>query len=226
MKNWFNGEAASAGTFDADRCGRRPEVRSIPTKYRQGAKNVLLTGIDKTLHTAAFGGRNPHIFGLQWSGPKPTGCFPEYFKQEGDAMTVVAADDVPDETHLKGQTFLPAGRGRAYTSPSDKGSVWTKPGPMGDTVTVELTDGSKVTYAWYRFVDQPALQQFKFSGAVKDQLQARVELLHKHWNADHDYMPPPTSGTLATLDGAMLATPPKGLEVGYVPIVVRQAPGN
>jgi hypothetical protein len=172
-------------------------------------------------HTAAFGGKHPHIFGLQWSGPEPTGCFPEYFKQDGDAMTAVAADDVPDETHLKGQTFLPAGRGRAYTSPTNKESAWAKLGPMGDPATVALTDGSKVTYAWYRFVDQPALQQFRFSDAVKDQLQARVELLHKHWNADHDYMPPLTSGALATLDGAMLARPPKGLEVGYVPIVVR-----
>jgi Ricin-type beta-trefoil lectin domain-like len=226
VKNWFNGEAAVAGTFDAGRHGRRPEVQSIPTKYRQGAKNVALTGIDKTLHTAAFGDKYPHIFGLQWASPKPTGYFPEYFKQHGDAMTAVAADDVPDETHLKAQTFLPAGRGRAYTSPNDKDGVWTKPGPTGDPVTVPLTDGSKVTYAWYRFVDQPALQQFKFSGAVKDQLQARVELLHKYWNVDHNYMPPPTSGTLATLDGATLVTPPKGLEVGYVPIITRQGPGN
>ena len=131
VKNWFNGGAAAAGTFDADRYGRRPEVKSIPTKYRQGPKNAPLTGIDKTLHTAAFGGKNPHIFGLQWSGPKPTGSFPEYFKQDGDAMTAVAADDVPDETHLKRPAFLPAGRGRTYTSPHDKDSVWAKPGPDG-----------------------------------------------------------------------------------------------
>ena len=30
-------------------------------------------------------------------------------------------------------------------------------------------------------------------------------------------------GTLATLDSALVVSPPKGLEIGYVPIVTRQA---
>ena len=185
-----------------------------------------LTGIDRTVHTATFGDKDARVFGLEWAGATPNGYFPEYFRQDGDAMTVVAAADVPDETHLKTQTFAPAGKGRAYTSPNAGEGPWTKPGPTGDPVTVTLTDGSKVTYAWYRFVDQPALQPFQFSDAVKERLQAHVELLHKQWNADHDYMPPPTSGVLATLDGAILVTPPKGLEVGYVPIVTRQESSN
>ena len=173
LMDWFNGEAAAAGNFNARRGGYRPKIKSIPTRYRQGAKNVLLTGIDKTLHTATFGGKEPHVFGLQWAGARPTGYFPEYFKQDGDKMVAVAAAEVPDETKLKAQTFAPAGQGRAYTSPTGKGSAWTTPGPKSNPVTVTLTDGSKVTYAWYRFVDQPSLQQFKFSDAVKERLQAR-----------------------------------------------------
>jgi hypothetical protein len=35
-------------------------------------------------------------------------------------------------------------------------------------------------------------------------------------------MAPPSSGTLARLDPALLVAPPKGLEVGYVPIVTRR----
>ena len=35
-------------------------------------------------------------------------------------------------------------------------------------------------------------------------------------------MAPPRFGKLATLDPALLVTPPAGLEVGYVPIVTRQ----
>jgi hypothetical protein len=35
-------------------------------------------------------------------------------------------------------------------------------------------------------------------------------------------MPPPTRGTLVALDPALRVTPPKGLEVGYVPIVTGQ----
>lgn len=35
-------------------------------------------------------------------------------------------------------------------------------------------------------------------------------------------LPPPSSGRLARLDPALLVTPPKGLEVGFVTIVTRQ----
>ena len=37
-----------------------------------------------------------------------------------------------------------------------------------------------------------------------------------------EYLPPPTVGKLADLDPAMLVTPPKGMEAGYVPIATRQ----
>jgi len=50
-----------------------------------------------------------------------------------------------------------------------------------------------------------------------------VEKLHATWPIDRDYMAPPTRGTLAALDPALLVTPPKGVEAGYVPIVTRQS---
>jgi hypothetical protein len=79
-----------------------------------------------------------------------------------------------------------------------------------------------VTYCWYRFVDQPSFQQYAWSEDKKAKLQAFVEKLHANWPIDRDYMAPLRRGTLATLDPALLVTPPKGLEVGYVPIVIRQ----
>ena len=87
---------------------------------------------------------------------------------------------------------------------------------------VRLGDGSLVTYRWYRFVDQPSFQQYAWSDAKKAALQAFVEQLHRAWPIDRDYMAPPTRGSLVALDKALLVTPPKGLEVGYVPIVIRQ----
>ena len=39
---------------------------------------------------------------------------------------------------------------------------------------------------------------------------------------NRDYLAPPTVGKLADLDPAQLVTPPKGLEIGYVPIATRQ----
>ena len=79
-----------------------------------------------------------------------------------------------------------------------------------------------MTYSWYRFVDQPSFQQYKFSEEKKAKLQALVEKIHKTWPIDRDYMAPPSRGKLVALDPALLVTPPKGLEVGYVPIVTHQ----
>ncbi|MFI5380924.1 MAG: hypothetical protein ACHRHE_16620 [Tepidisphaerales bacterium] len=59
--------------------------------------------------------------------------------------------------------------------------------------------------------------------ADKARLQGIVEKIHARWAMDRHYLPPPATGTLATLDAAMIVTPPKWLEAGYVPIVVRQA---
>ncbi len=79
-----------------------------------------------------------------------------------------------------------------------------------------------MTYSWYRFVDQPSFQQYNWSVEKKARVQAFVEKLHAHWSIDRDYMAPPTRGKLVALDPALLATPPRGLEIGYVPIVTRQ----
>jgi hypothetical protein len=53
-------------------------------------------------------------------------------------------------------------------------------------------------------------------------MQKKVELLHKKWTKDREYLPPPTVGKLADLDPAVIVSPPKGLKIGYVPIVTRQ----
>ena len=80
-----------------------------------------------------------------------------------------------------------------------------------------------VTYWWYRFIDQPSLQNADLTETDKRRLQSLVEKIHAAWTREKEYMPPPGMGTLATLDTALLVTPPKGLEVGYVPSVTRQA---
>jgi len=54
-------------------------------------------------------------------------------------------------------------------------------------------------------------------------MQKRMEMMHKKWTGDREYLPAPTVGKLADLDPAVIATPPKGYEFGYVPIVTRRA---
>ena len=110
--------------------------------------------------------------------------------------------------------------GEPYTSPG-KGA-WTSPGAAAGPYKVKLIDGSEVTYSWYRFVDQPSFQQYNWSEDKKDKVQAFIEKVHAQWPIDRDYMAPPTMGELVALDSALLVTPPKGMELGYVPIVIHQ----
>jgi hypothetical protein len=138
----------------------------------------------------------------------------------GERVAITEAD-VPAETSLLRHEFLQDGAGAPYTSPT--AGAWSRPGPKAGPFTARLADGSLVTYAWYRFVDQPSFQQYNWSAEKKAKLQAFVERIQATWPIDRDYLPPPSHGTLVSLDPALLVTPPQGLEVGYVPIVTRQS---
>lgn len=183
-------------------------------------------------------------FGYQWNKPAITDTksdsagkalitLPEYFKLEKDAKgkehwAVVSAEAIPAETGLAKVEF-PRRRNakpQPYVTPEDAASSWKKPGPAAGPFRAKLGDGSVLTYYWYRFADQPAILNADLSEAQRLEMQKRVELLHKNWAKDGQYLPPPTQGTLAELDPGLLVTPPKGLEVGYVPIVTRQSPAD
>ncbi len=152
------------------------------------------------------------------------GSFPQYYKQVGEERVAVAAAEVPAETQLQAQEFTHARLGAPYTSPTT--GAWSQPGPKNGPFTAKLADGSVVTYSWYRFVDQPSFQQYDWNAEKKAKLQAFVEKIHANWPIDRDYMAPPSRGNLVTLDPALLVTPPKGLEIGYVPIVTHQEAGR
>jgi hypothetical protein len=219
LRSWFGGGGEASGRFD-EKASHTPQCSTAAISVRQGAKNARITGIDAVVETTMLGKSS---YGLKWKHAKTIGFFPEYFKQDGDKMVAIAASDVPDETRLKQQSFASARTGKAYTSPDGAGTVWAVPGPKTGPFTATLSDGTVITYAWYRFVDQPSLQAFRFSEAEKQRLQRIAELIHARWTITRDYMPPPTRGTLATFDPALIVVPPAGLERGYVPIVTRQA---
>ncbi len=215
--SWQRGGTPPAGRFDPASAWSAKGTAN-PITFRQGKDNVPLAGYEGVVRTAVVGS----AFCLEWIGSGSKGVFPEYYKQVGDKRLAVPAAEVPPETELITQTFAPAGAGTPYTSPRGSGNCWSKPGPVRGPFTVALTDGSVITYAWYRFVDQPALQNLGLSDLQKEKMQTFIERLHSSWKITSDYMPSPTSGALATLDAALLVKPPRGLSVGYVPIVIRQ----
>ena len=216
VKAWRDGGPASSGRFD-DKGSWASTLTTRTTRFDQGGK--LMTGVDKVFNTKIFA---PNVWGLEWfDGTKSAmGKFPRYYKHAGEERAMVAEADVPAETQLRTQEFPKAQAGVPYTSPA--AGAWAKPGPVRGPFKASLADGSTVTYSWYRFVDQPSFQQYGFSPEKKAKLQAFIEKIHAAWTIDRDYMPPLKQGKLATLDPALLVTPPKGLEVGYVPIVTHQ----
>ena len=216
FKAWRDGGPACSGRFD-EKSAWKSTLKTRTPRFDQAGKEI--NGVDQVFNTKIF---ESNVWGLEWddSSISPKGYFPQYFKHVGDKRVAVSAADVPPETQLLTREFKLADPGEPYTSPVT--GAWSNPGPASGPFTVTLADGSRVTYSWYRFVDQPSFQQYNWSNDKKRKAQSFVEKIHTNWPIDRDYMAPPTSGTLVTLDPALLVTPPKGLEVGYVPIVTRQ----
>jgi hypothetical protein len=179
-----------------------------------------------------------HTFGYRWDSrmversDREHGSLvklPEWFhlkNDNGKAQWIpVSANEVPKETGLERVTFDPPHRNQseAYVTPDDETSSWKKPGPAAGPFVAKLGDGSVVTYYWYRFADQPALLNADMTKQEREEVQSRVEKLHRNWTKDRNYLAPPAIGKLAAIDPALIVTPPKGMEAGYVPIVTRQA---
>jgi len=165
------------------------------------------------------------VFGYDWEDTAfKKGSFPQYFKKVGGEMVAIRASEVPDELSLSDAEFPLQDNSGTYYSP-EEGS-WKTPGPASGPHEAILNDGSVVTYYWYRFIDQPVFGQFNWSAEKKATLQSFIEKIHRAWPMDRDYMPAPTSGKLVSIDQNLIVSPPKGMEIGFVPIVVKQVPGK
>lgn len=172
-------------------------------------------------------------YGYRWTGltdTKPVpghsslASLPEYYRLVKAAWKPVPASEVPEETGLQQLRWnRPTEQPQdPYLTPTDRNSCWKSPGPKAGPFKAHLGDGTVVTYCWYRFADQPALLNAGLTAAERDEIQKRVELLHRTWKRNRNYLAPPRFGRLADIDPALIVTPPKGLEIGYVPIAVRQ----
>jgi hypothetical protein len=176
---------------------------------------------------------DPLTFGYKWNDQltRTSGSLvtlPEYYDLETTSRwsrwNVIQPTAVPAESGLAQHRFVtrkePPQEPR--TTPDDAASCWKKPGPVAGPFKARLGDGSVVTYYWYRFANQPAMLNADLTAAEREQVQQRVEKLHRSWTKDRNYLTPPDVGTLAHIDPALILTPPKGYEVGYVPIATLQ----
>ncbi|HAM71102.1 MAG TPA: hypothetical protein DCM86_05615 [Verrucomicrobiales bacterium] len=241
VKAWFEGGAPADGRVD----GRQAVVHHFPggggATWRiyipSAAKDQKPPVAWKSMATPVA--LDPNTFGYHWNFDQvrrtesiaggAMATLPEYFRLETNAArkvewVPVKGEEVPAETGLAAFRFTrpkhPAPE--PYVTPEEPQGPWRRPGPVAGPFRAHLGDGSVVTYSWYRFADQPALLHADLTDEEREGMQARVEKIHRSWNHDRDYLPPPALGTLAEIDPALIVTPPPGLEVGYVPIVTRQ----
>lgn len=244
VQAWFDGGAPSDGTIDP----RAADLYRFPG-HGGATWRIYAPSTPKEerppLHWKAFAtptALDRTTFGYEWNGDVATFTnsakhswvtLPEYYhlEKKGQGVgkwTPIPQADLPPETRLANHQFSrPAERPpEPYVTPEDPDSCWKNPGPVAGPFLAYPGDGSEITYYWYRFADQPALLNADLSDDERELLQERVEKIHRNWKMDRDYLPPPTIGELAHIDPALIVTPPTGLEVGYVPIVTRQADAN
>lgn len=245
VQAWFDDGPVASGAVNSEAA----VVHEFPGRggatwkvYPDGTEKDAKTHVAWTSFATPFA-PDKNTFGYKWNSQwvkRDAGAngrdlvvLPEYFRLDKDdkqrpIWTPVDASDVPPETALASVSFERKrnGRPKTYETPSDADSYWKTPGPKAGPFKAYPGDGSVVTYYWYRFADQPALLNADMTDAEREAMQKRVELLHRHWAKDRDYLAPPASGSLADLEPAMIVSPPPGLEVGYVPIVTRQEPAG
>lgn len=236
VKTWFDGGTPASGAIDPQgsvvdtfkgQGGSTWQIDIPPTPREQKVQIAW-----KMIGTPAA--IDQYTFGYHWNEQEVTGngslvTLPEYYHltaQSGQKSKwlPIPATDVPAETGLSQVHFdrPHEKREKPYTTPDDLKSCWKTPGPAAGPFQARLGDGSIVTYYWYRFADQPALLNADLTKEEREAMQARVEKLHRAWTMDREYLAPPTVGKLADMDPALIVTPPKGLEIGYVPIATRQ----
>jgi len=239
---WFGGGPAASGRVEASAARRHRIPGHGWSTWKFHPEGGAKKADQRQLEWASFAqpaALDPVTFGYRWSEDwveapgkedPPLFTLPDHYElpaeKEGDEAQAQWAPrpsrKVPARRELAKAAFgRPEGyRAEAYVTPED--GCWSSPGPAAGPFTAVLGDGSTITYSWYRFADQPALLNADLSDAEREELQRRVELLHRAWTKEREYLPPPSRGELASLDPALLVEPPAGLEIGYVPICTRQ----
>ena len=105
---------------------------------------------------------------------------------------------------------------------------------------VELQNGSTATYVWFRYIEQPAIKTAQqnhpetYTDEYLNSLQTHIETLHREVNENSSVNPSDPvfinyrgsanpdnrDPNLVKIDPAQIVAPPKGFELGYVPVII------
>ncbi|GEM_PF-604433 len=159
-----------------------------------------------------------------------------YFEVKNGVPTPVSENEVPEQIkQLEYETLRHPTSLMSHENVTDQwfdSSCFTCVDATGCDATkyqTLLDDGSRITYRWYRFMDQPAFDHLsieypeKYSDDSLNELQKVVEAIHREWGSDHKLIERPIvfdNKNLAEVDHGLIVEPPPGKEIGWVPIVL------
>jgi hypothetical protein len=212
ISSWLKGASRIPTRFASGGSADLP-LRVEPADFFQNGRR--LAGLLDSVSLASFD--NGAAYGFQWKNASGTGQLPTTFIRQGAELVAAKPEQVPADL---ARAAFPSRAPEAfmYRSPS----WWKSSKPASSVRAVRLVDGSTVRYRWYRFVDQPALLRLALTAKEATRLQSIVTSMHRAWPNGTRFMDAPRAGALAGVDSALVVTPPKGMEYGYVPYVVSQ----
>lgn len=243
FESWFNGGSPASTEFG--QIGKEIHVRNfkkanlafkLDKKIRVSTGSFATSTNDKDSSAAAFEWHGDLVKRFDSNLVK----IPEYYRLEkgAKAAKAIPESDIPKESKLTRVKFPEDSKKDfrfsgfisdpirtplhpSYEFKNEVTNTWTDPGPTAGPFVTKLSDGSQVVYYWYKFNEQPAILNSDMDQAERELVQKRAELMHKHWSIKDKYFPDPAQ-PLASVDQGVIVTPPKGLEVGYVPICAHQ----
>jgi hypothetical protein len=209
----FTGYGSRGDTF-AQASAYKAKLESGPSPLYQAG--LPIPSLRDLLSGKTFLG--DQMFGLQL--PESSGSsfqIGPYFQQKNGEVVAVDKSVVPTQLVRAEIPTKKIDTSFVYNTPK----WWNLSAAKSKEFTTKLSDGTIVVYRWFKFVDQPALSRFKLNEREKKSLQATIEKMQQTWKSDA-LMDGPSSGSLVEFDKGVIVTPPTGLGVGYVPIVIKQ----
>ena len=238
VEDWFNGGQVPTTVFQID--GTQDVVFNLGAEVDGNIATENGTPVDAMIDYSfaeKVSVSNGTVAGFEWDTNVVTNVDGEfimpsfYSLSQDNTWEPISSSEIPPSTGLLDNepAITPRNDEVPYLTPlepdcpfQDSQSPWNMPGPSAGPFTVQLQDGSKLTYHWYRFIDQPSIIHANLPEDMRQNLQNRVEMIHTNWHSTDEYLPAPSNGSLVGLDPGLIVTPPSGMEIGYVPIVTRQ----
>lgn len=159
---------------------------------------------------------------ISFKGMPPGSSLPEYFIKNGNTWTSIVSSEVPTSTLLHALSFTPLKKSNVISLPTDSNSKWSSKNWAAGPFKTKLSDGSTITYVWYKFINQPAISKLNIDLESKLKLQQLIEKFHRQYGTNGLTFAEPSRGNLVKIDSSLIVIPPLGMEAGYVPIAIGQ----